>query len=205
MNWKSLYGKLIAERNDSFGEKHHIIPRHDGGTDDDGIVLLTRRNHTLAHYIRWRWKKQAGDLLAYKLMGGLSVNAMEIVEYRDKHQKAVSNKSVEWRANIGKVRKGKTYEELYGENSSLQKAKRASKGTDNGMYGRKHSTETLEKIREKKNKYKIVLISPDNSTVEFFSKEALIRFGMNGGVISNNIEKGKIVRGKWKNYSLKYS
>lgn len=204
MNWESLYGKLIAERNDSFGERHHIIPRHDGGTDSDGIVLLTRRNHTLAHYIRWRWKKQAGDFLAYKMMSGLSLNAMQIGEYKEKHQKAVSNKSSEWKARIGKVRKGRTYEELYGDDASIQKAKRASKGVNNGMYGRKHTQDTLHKIRAKKAKYKLSLKTPENKIILFESKEELIRYGFNAGVISNNVGKGKIAKGKWKDYSLTY-
>lgn len=33
-------------------EKHHIIPKHDGGTDDkDNLVLLTLYEHLLAHYL----------------------------------------------------------------------------------------------------------------------------------------------------------
>lgn len=33
-------------------ERHHIIPKHDGGTDDkDNLVLLTLYEHLLAHYL----------------------------------------------------------------------------------------------------------------------------------------------------------
>lgn len=87
INWEKLYYKLLEERSEEKGEKHHVIPRHAGGSDDDGIVILSHKNHVMAHYIRWRWKGERGDLVAYRIMGGQDKNPMhipEVVEYMTK-------------------------------------------------------------------------------------------------------------------------
>lgn len=65
------------------GERHHIIPKHSGGTDYDGMVILSHKDHTLAHYIRWRWKKESGDLAAYVIMSGQEKNPMNIPGVRE--------------------------------------------------------------------------------------------------------------------------
>jgi hypothetical protein len=47
-------------------EKHHIIPRFAGGTDvSENLVLLTVKEHVIAHWIRWKVKQQTGDYLAF--------------------------------------------------------------------------------------------------------------------------------------------
>lgn len=84
INWEKLYYKLLEERSEEKGEKHHVIPRHAGGSDDDGIVILSHKNHVMAHYIRWRWKGEIGDLAAYRLMGGQEKNPMHIPELKEK-------------------------------------------------------------------------------------------------------------------------
>jgi hypothetical protein len=84
VNWENLYNKLVTEKAIIDGEKHHIVPKHSGGKDEDGIVILERRYHILAHYIRWRWKKEIGDKAAYQIMRGQIINPMldpEMKEY----------------------------------------------------------------------------------------------------------------------------
>ncbi len=77
MNWETLYTKLITERVSTSGELHHIVPRSLGGTDTpDNLVMLTHRNHTLAHYIRYRWLGHYQDRVAYKMMSGQQLNPM---------------------------------------------------------------------------------------------------------------------------------
>jgi hypothetical protein len=47
-------------------EKHHIIPRFDGGTDvPENLVLLTVKEHVIAHWIRWKVKQQTRDYQAF--------------------------------------------------------------------------------------------------------------------------------------------
>jgi len=86
IKWNELYYKLLEVRSSNQGERHHIVPRHDGGSDEDGLVLLERRYHILAHYIRYRWKGQNGDGVAYKMMLGQILNPMHDQEVLEKHR-----------------------------------------------------------------------------------------------------------------------
>ena len=87
INWENLYYKLLKERVSisPIAEKHHILPRHAGGTDESfNLVSLLHKDHTLAHYIRYRWKKEFGDSCAYKMMNGNIINPMHdpnVVKY----------------------------------------------------------------------------------------------------------------------------
>ena len=58
MNYTAIYDNLINSRSnqpilkEQYYEKHHIIPRCLGGSDDsNNIVMLTAREHFLAHYL----------------------------------------------------------------------------------------------------------------------------------------------------------
>jgi hypothetical protein len=95
IDWESIYNKLLESRKCDIGERHHIIPKHSGGTDYDGMVILSHKDHTLAHYIRWKWKKEPGDLAAYTIMSGQEKNPMNISGVREdliKKIKEYSNK-----------------------------------------------------------------------------------------------------------------
>ena len=64
---------LLLKNPDAYVEKHHIIPRFAGGSDDPlNLVYLTFNDHTLAHYIRWVVYKQKQDFTAFTLMSGQS-------------------------------------------------------------------------------------------------------------------------------------
>lgn len=59
MDYRKIYNALIQKRKEKrlsrkecYCEKHHIIPRSIGGTDEEvNLVLLTAREHSLAHKI----------------------------------------------------------------------------------------------------------------------------------------------------------
>jgi len=57
MNYLNLYHTIINRRKatpcrDQYTEKHHIIPRSLGGSDDaDNLVNLTAREHFICHYL----------------------------------------------------------------------------------------------------------------------------------------------------------
>ena len=64
MNYKRIYNNLISnalERNIEDGvyyEKHHIVPRSLGGTDDaSNLVYLTAREHFVAHWLLWKFSE----------------------------------------------------------------------------------------------------------------------------------------------------
>lgn len=49
--------------------KHHIIPRHAGGTDDpENIIEVTVEDHFKLHYARWKEFKSYKDLFACQLL-----------------------------------------------------------------------------------------------------------------------------------------
>jgi hypothetical protein len=49
-----------------FIEKHHILPRFDGGTDDpSNLVLVSIKEHVIAHWLRWRSLEKPQDYAAF--------------------------------------------------------------------------------------------------------------------------------------------
>lgn len=51
--------------------RHHVVPKHAGGTDDpDNIVLLTREEHAAAHLARYHEVGDVRDLCAYHMLQG---------------------------------------------------------------------------------------------------------------------------------------
>lgn len=76
MNWTIIYKNLIdkaileqrCKSTEIYYENHHIIPKHMGGDNSkDNLVLLTFREHILAHYILWRIYGREGDKLMYSI------------------------------------------------------------------------------------------------------------------------------------------
>jgi hypothetical protein len=61
--------------------RHHIVPVHAGGTDDDSnFTYLTVREHIIAHYLLWKIYKRPNDLRAMKMLGAnLTSNQRKIV------------------------------------------------------------------------------------------------------------------------------
>ena len=60
--------------------RHHIIPKHSGGTDNpNNFTYLTVREHILAHFMLWKMYKNINDLRSMKMLG-----ANLSVEYRRK-------------------------------------------------------------------------------------------------------------------------
>jgi hypothetical protein len=149
INWENLYNKLIKEKVSLEGEKHHIVPKHDGGKDEDGIVVLERKYHILAHYIRWRWKKQIGDKVAYQIMRGQLLNPMLDSEMK-KHVMEIINsmtndpKYIEYRKNK-QIELWKNYE--YREKTSKARKVWIEKENNRHILANRLNTETAKKKR----------------------------------------------------------
>lgn len=74
---KDVYGR------NSGLHKHHIVPEHSGGTDDENnFTYLSVREHIIAHYLLWKLHRNANDLRSMKMLG--------------------ANLSVQFRREIGK-------------------------------------------------------------------------------------------------------
>ena len=54
---------------DTFLQNHHIIPKHMGGTNDlSNLILISTRDHAIAHWLLWKLNDSKYDEIAYKLI-----------------------------------------------------------------------------------------------------------------------------------------
>jgi hypothetical protein len=61
--------KLLTEDPNTYCEKHHIVPRFEGGSDEESnLVTLTFNDHAIAHFIRWVVYKDPRDQTAWNIM-----------------------------------------------------------------------------------------------------------------------------------------
>lgn len=73
MNYKKIYDQIVEraklrglnkKKLEGYHEKHHIIPKCLGGTNDnDNLVLLTGREHCICHYLLWKSNKTNINLM----------------------------------------------------------------------------------------------------------------------------------------------
>lgn len=73
MNYERVYLRLInaakSRNNCGYTEKHHIIPKAHGGTNDpENIVALTAREHFLAHWLLVKVYKSPAMARAFRLL-----------------------------------------------------------------------------------------------------------------------------------------
>jgi len=148
-----IYSSLVESRKslkDSYCtnsglEKHHIVPKHAGGTDEDNnFTYLTHREHVIAHYLLWRIHKQNGDRIAYQWMNGdLTINIGFHGNHSDETRKKMSEAakgrsfSEEWRKKLSEAAKRRIYTEETRSNMA------------NRQFGKKQSAKTIAKRVEK--------------------------------------------------------
>jgi|694.fasta_scaffold00027_170 hypothetical protein len=77
--YTTWYFSLIENRKstipEGYVEKHHIIPKSIGGTDDsDNLVALTAREHFLAHWLLTKMTKDNEQVKMKHALGGMTGN-----------------------------------------------------------------------------------------------------------------------------------
>ena len=129
MNYTKLYEKLIhnaKERDmvDGYTEIHHIIPKSEGGSNDkDNLVVLTGREHFIAHKILWmETPTNYSRAATYHMMS--------------------NHRGIKWGATYEEVRKVFT-----GENHPLRQEKNRIKQLESVM-GKPKSDEHKKKISQ---------------------------------------------------------
>ncbi len=131
--------------NNKMKHKHHIIPRHAGGTDDpSNLIELSIEDHAEAHKVLYEEYGRWQDKLAWKALSGW-LGKEEIIKEK------ISNKG-ERNGMYGKV------SPMRGKKHTAEAKKKMSEAADhcgdkNSMYGKKHSIETKSLIAEKAPRY----------------------------------------------------
>ncbi len=153
MNYLSIYNSIITNSLNSgrrkrkhtdpnyvYYERHHIIPKCVGGTDDIGnLVLLTAREHFVAHQLLTKIYPEEHKL----------VFALRMLCRNNNKNHIRNNKEYNWiKESVAKTssisQKGKP-----GTGNKYQKGHILSIGENNGMHGKVHSRETRDKMSEK--------------------------------------------------------
>lgn len=199
MNYKKVYDRLITSRillgeeriikkkNGDYFEKHHIIPKAKGGSNKkDNLVLLTAREHFLAHWLLWLIHKDRQTAYGFHKM--LSINS--------KQKRIISSKGYEEaREAINFFNKGNTYgkknkgikrTDAYKLNHSL-KMKGKFSGENNPFFGKKHSIETKRKLKGN------FLGKTGEKSPNFKGNRVVYKDGLNLGVFKNNIEVSNFI------------
>jgi hypothetical protein len=165
MNYDKIYNELmfsrlllkperiIEKRNGTYFEGHHIIPKCKGGAgtstrpkNNPNIVLLTAREHFLAHWLLWRIYGDRQTALAFHKMLSITDKTKRITSSRGYEEARESFRIT----NIGnQYGKGKTKiisEEQKKLQSKIMKGRYT--GEKNPFYGKTHTNESKEKIRK---------------------------------------------------------
>lgn len=134
MNYKKHYDKLIETRSllnrskgdGNYYELHHIIARSMGGLDtEDNLVLLTAKEHFIAHFLLWRIHRNRSMAMAFNFMCNRSTHKFSARTYAEAREaysqhghsdiskKKMSSiakgkpKSLEHRQKMSETRKGR--------------------------------------------------------------------------------------------------
>ena len=131
MNYKKHYNLLVERAKtrviEGYTEKHHIIPKCMGGTDDaSNLVKLTAEEHYVAHLLLVKMYPNKGKLI-------YAANMMTV----DAHGGRSSNKRYKWVKEkwIEQLRKDATGRKASDETRAKISERVSGKG--NSMYGRK--------------------------------------------------------------------
>ena len=119
-----------------YTHKHHIIPRHAGGTDDpSNLIELTIMDHAIAHRALWKMYGRWQDRVAWQCLSGQMTN------YEAQQQ-------ARRLANLGnKHGLGKTHSDEYKKQLSEMMKKRRAEYPQMGNH-QAHSDETKKKLSE---------------------------------------------------------
>lgn len=157
MDYKQHYDKLILSRkslkrnkkDNVYYEKHHIIPKScGGGNNDDNLVLLTFKEHFVAHILLT--KIYDGDLKRkmYYALWRMAHNSKNHKRVLSSSQYSVC-KEAEVIARKGHVVSSETRKKISKSNTGKKRSKEVVEKNRLRNIGLKQSEETKEKRRKK--------------------------------------------------------
>ena len=130
--------------------RHHIIPRHAGGTDDpSNIILLTVEEHAEAHKKLWEEHGRIEDKLAWKGLSGI-IGKEEIVYYVNEERKRKISEANKGQIsnNRGKKFSDETRKKMSESMKGIPKSEEHRKKLAKLRKGTIHSDETRKKMSE---------------------------------------------------------
>ena len=159
MDYTEHYNKLIERARsrllEGYSERHHIVPRCIGGTDDaDNIVRLTAEEHYVAHQLLVNMHPSNVSLVyAAHMMGGTRTNNKSYGWLRRKFATSMSEakrgvpQSEEHKRNAAAARTGNQ------NAAGAVRSKETRQKLRDVNIGKKHTEETKRKMSEKRKAY----------------------------------------------------
>ena len=142
---KSLNRKKLKRKNKDFiyYEQHHIIPKCAGGIDEkNNLVLLTAREHFLAHYLLVKIYQNTPHY------GKLSLAFFQFTCRTNKHGQQERNYNSKLYDYCKKNLDLSLSEERKKKISNTRIKNKIGSGEKNSFYGKKHSTESIQRMSE---------------------------------------------------------
>jgi hypothetical protein len=113
--------------------------------NNSNIVLLTAREHFLAHWILWKIYRDRQTALAFHKMMSINNNQNRVLSSRGYEEARLAFRETNLGNQYGKGKKKVISEEQKLRQSELMKGR--YDGENNPFYGRKHSQETKDMIK----------------------------------------------------------
>ena len=148
-----------------YTHKHHIIPKHMGGTDDpSNLIVLTIEEHAQAHLDLYNEHGYTQDHVAYRMLLG-QINKAEAIKILQK-----APKSLRWKSKMSKRMTGENNPNYGGGNMSDDARARMSERLTENQYGSKH----------------YIVTDPEGSTHEVYNLAKFCR--------EHNLDQGNMVK-----------
>lgn len=166
MNYQKIYDDLMSSRlllkqqrhtnkkQGTYFEGHHIIPKAKGGTgtsskglNHPNIVLLTAREHFLAHWLLWRIYRDRSSALAFHKMMSTNNHQTRTKSSRGYEEARLAFSETNKGNQYGKGQIKVVSEKQKQHQSQIMKGRYV--GKDNPFYGKTHSQEVKKMISKK--------------------------------------------------------
>jgi hypothetical protein len=184
--------RLKLKKNGSYFEGHHIIPKCKGGTgnsnrpkNNSNIVLLTAREHFLAHWILWKIYRDRQTALAFHKMMSINNNQNRVLSSRGYEEARLVFRETNLGNQYGKGKKKVISEEQKLRQSELMKGR--YDGENNPFYGRKHSQETKDMIKKSREGVK------NNMIWNYHGKKIVLKDGKIVGQFDSSEDVAKFI------------
>lgn len=128
--------------------KHHIVPRHAGGTDDpSNLVELTVEDHAIAHKVLYGFYKREYDRIAWMTLSGqIDKKKVDPLIEEERRKKISRGMRKYFSTEKGKQQKIRTSTGRKLSQKSKDLISEKNGGNRNGMFGKNQTQEARDKI-----------------------------------------------------------